>query len=91
STARQILLQRLLGVPTPCYLHTPLVRGADGSKLSKQTGAVPLDLAEPLAALRAAGAVLGVEARPTRIAAWLEAALGIWRERVVRGESLPRA
>src|SRR6185436_1033779 len=25
STARQILLQRLLGVPTPRYLHTPLV------------------------------------------------------------------
>ena len=42
STARQILLQRLLGVPTPRYLHTPLVRTADGAKLSKQTGATPL-------------------------------------------------
>ena len=39
STARQILLQRLLGLPTPRYLHTPLVRTADGAKLSKQTGA----------------------------------------------------
>ena len=38
STARQILLQRLLGVATPRYLHTPLVRTADGAKLSKQTG-----------------------------------------------------
>ena len=42
STARQILLQRLLGVATPRYLHTPLVRTADGAKLSKQTGATPL-------------------------------------------------
>jgi glutamyl-Q tRNA(Asp) synthetase len=91
STARQIVLQRLLGVPTPRYLHTPLVRATDGSKLSKQTGAVPLDLAEPLAALRAAGAVLGIEAGGTRVAAWLEAAIEIWRERVRRGQSLPRA
>jgi glutamyl-Q tRNA(Asp) synthetase len=83
STARQIVLQRLLGVPTPRYLHAPLVRAADGSKLSKQTGAVPLDLAEPLAALRAAGAVLGVAANGDRVAAWLEAALEIWRARVV--------
>ncbi|HEY4957345.1 MAG TPA: tRNA glutamyl-Q(34) synthetase GluQRS, partial [Caldimonas sp.] len=45
STARQILLQGVLGLPTPRYLHTPLVRTADGSKLSKQTGATPLDLA----------------------------------------------
>jgi glutamyl-Q tRNA(Asp) synthetase len=91
STARQIVLQRLLGLATPRYLHTPLVRAGDGSKLSKQTGAVPLDLAEPLAALRAAGAVLGVEASATRVTAWLEAALGIWRERIFRGEALPRA
>ena len=60
NTARQILLQRALGVPTPHYLHTPLVRAADGQKLSKQNGARPLDLADPLAALRAAGAVLGL-------------------------------
>ncbi|HEX4235381.1 MAG TPA: tRNA glutamyl-Q(34) synthetase GluQRS [Caldimonas sp.] len=91
STARQIVLQRLLGVPTPRYLHTPLVRAADGSKLSKQTGAVPLDVADPLAALRAAGAVLGVTANATSVAAWLEAALGIWRDRLVRGDAVPRA
>ena len=39
NTARQILLQRALGLPTPSYLHTPLVLGADGEKLSKQNGA----------------------------------------------------
>ena len=42
NTARQILLQRALGLPTPSYLHTPLVLGADGEKLSKQNGAQPL-------------------------------------------------
>lgn len=36
NTARQILLQRALGLPTPRYLHTPLVRGADGHKLEAE-------------------------------------------------------
>jgi len=91
STARQIVLQRLLEVPTPRYLHTPLVRAADGSKLSKQTGAKPLDLADPLAALRAAGAVLGIDADGTRVAPWLDSALRAWRERWIRDAGVPRA
>lgn len=37
STARQIHLQRLLGYPTPSYLHAPVAIGAGGEKLSKQT------------------------------------------------------
>ena len=60
NTPRQILLQRALGVPTPQYLHTPLVRAADGEKLSKQHGAAPLDLQQPLLALTAAAEVLGL-------------------------------
>ena len=82
STARQILLQRLLGLPTPRYLHTALVRTADGAKLSKQTGATPIALDDPLAALRDAGAALGLAARGTGIADWLASALGCWRERI---------
>ena len=39
STPRQIYLQRLLGVPTPRYLHVPVAVDAAGEKLSKQTGA----------------------------------------------------
>ena len=39
STARQIHLQRLLGYPTPQYLHVPAAVNAQGQKLSKQTGA----------------------------------------------------
>ena len=83
STARQILLQRLLGVATPRYLHTPLVRTADGVKLSKQTGAMPLLLDDPLAALRDAGRVLGLTPRGTTIAEWLASATGCWRERAM--------
>ena len=83
STARQIVLQRLLGVPTPRYLHTPLVRTHDGAKLSKQTGAAPLALDDPLVALRAAGAVLGLAAHGTRLAQWLDSATLCWRERFV--------
>ncbi|HEX9398379.1 MAG TPA: tRNA glutamyl-Q(34) synthetase GluQRS [Burkholderiales bacterium] len=44
STARQIYLQRLLGLATPRYLHIPAVVNAAGEKLSKQTGAVPINI-----------------------------------------------
>lgn len=63
NTARQILLQRALGLPTPGYLHTPLVRGADGDKLSKQNGATAIDTGTPeaaLASLDSAARVLGL-------------------------------
>ena len=43
STARQVHLQRLLGLPTPRYLHVPVVLDAHGEKLSKQTGAAAVD------------------------------------------------
>jgi glutamyl-Q tRNA(Asp) synthetase len=39
STPRQVWLQRLLGYPSPRYLHLPVVALRDGRKLSKQTGA----------------------------------------------------
>jgi glutamyl-Q tRNA(Asp) synthetase len=64
NTARQIVLQRALGLPTPQYLHTPLVLGANGEKLSKQNGALALDLSDPLAALGQAAQVLGLSAQP---------------------------
>jgi glutamyl-Q tRNA(Asp) synthetase len=60
NTARQIVLQKALGLTTPQYHHTPLVMGADGEKLSKQNGAQALDLSNPLAALNAAACVLGL-------------------------------
>lgn len=82
NTPRQIHLQRLLGAPTPVYLHTPLVLAADGQKLSKQNGAQALDLADPFATLRAAGEALGLPAHLTTAgrAEWLAAAVAAWRQ-----------
>lgn len=60
STPRQILLQQLLGLTTPSYLHVPTLTNARGEKLSKQTGAIALDLGEPLQPLQRAAAFLGM-------------------------------
>jgi glutamyl-Q tRNA(Asp) synthetase len=78
NTARQILLQRALGLPTPTYLHTPLVRGTDGDKLSKQNGATALQTdtpADALAALDAAARVLGLRSTAASSPA---VALALW-------------
>jgi glutamyl-tRNA synthetase len=67
STPRQILLQRLLGLATPEYLHVPLVLGPDGQRLAKRHGAVTLrDLA---ADGWSPADVLGVLARSLGLAA----------------------
>jgi len=76
NTAKQIVLQRALDLPTPRYLHTPLVLGANGEKLSKQNGATALELSEPMAALNQAAQMLGLPAsqQPTALPAlqgWL--------------------
>ena len=71
NTARQIVLQAALGLPTPHYLHTPLVLGANGEKLSKQNGALALNLQTPqavLSALNDAAQVLGLPAVPEQTA-----------------------
>lgn len=79
NTPRQMLLQRALGLPTPRYLHTPLVLGANGEKLSKQNGAAALDLTDPLAALRTAGAVLGIQVEAPTATVWLQRATQAWQ------------
>lgn len=43
STPRQIHLQKLLGYPTPSYMHLPVAINKRGEKLSKQTHAPPVD------------------------------------------------
>jgi glutamyl-Q tRNA(Asp) synthetase len=86
NTARQIHLQRLLGLPTPRYLHTPLVRDELGEKLSKSNGAAPLDLREPVAALRAAAVVLNLGVPDSdSVADWLDNAVQAWRRRWLQG------
>ncbi len=57
STPVQRLLQVLLELPEPSYLHHPLVAHADGKRLAKR------DLAPTLAAMRAAGVAGGLLAR----------------------------
>ena len=63
NTPRQLLLQAALGLPHPVYLHTPLVLGADGNKLSKQNGAQSIDADAPLKVLNAAAVALGLTAQ----------------------------
>ena len=76
NTARQIVLQHALGLPTPSYLHTPLVLGSNGEKLSKQNGAEALDVSQPLQALNRAAQVLGLAPCTTSI----EDALQQWTQ-----------
>jgi glutamyl-Q tRNA(Asp) synthetase len=59
STARQIHLQKLLGLPALRYLHVPVALDASGDKLSKQTGAPPIDETNARAMLRRVLAFLG--------------------------------
>ena len=49
ATHLHVLLQHLLGWPTPAYRHHRLLQGADGERLSKRNGA------PPVRALRAQG------------------------------------
>ena len=51
STPRQIYLQRLLGLPTPRYLHLPAAVNSAGEKLSKQTRATPVNERDPVPVL----------------------------------------
>lgn len=80
NTARQILLQRALGLAQPLYLHTPLVLGVNGEKLSKQNGARALDTDRPLALLETAGKTLGLELPAESVQAWLAGAVLQWRQ-----------
>ena len=59
STPRQIALQRWLGYPTPRYMHVPVAADRAGEKLSKQTNAPAIDVADALHELRRALRFLG--------------------------------
>jgi glutamyl-Q tRNA(Asp) synthetase len=78
NTPRQMLLQQCLGLPRPRYLHTPLVLGADGHKLSKQNGAQAAVTQPALPSLAAAGDLLGVRVEATTHTEWLAKAVAQW-------------
>jgi glutamyl-Q tRNA(Asp) synthetase len=61
STPRQVLLQQLLGLSTPRYLHIPLLLDASGQKLSKQSRSTPVDVAAPVASLWCAAQLLRLD------------------------------
>ena len=86
STPRQVVLQRALGLPTPRYLHVPVMTNADGEKLSKQTRAPPVargDVAALRQALRFLGQAAAEGTSPREI---LDAAVKDWNPRAPREE-----
>jgi glutamyl-Q tRNA(Asp) synthetase len=94
STPRQIFLQHLLGVPTPRYLHVPVLRNANGEKLSKQTGALavqPGDQPAALAALLDAARFLGLSGlEADSLASFWQAAVPAWRNLLALREGATR-
>jgi glutamyl-Q tRNA(Asp) synthetase len=80
NTARQIQLQQALGVPATSYLHTPLVLGENGEKLSKQNGAMEIDTGDALGALNGAAMVLGLSAQGGDTSSALSAWVAQWRD-----------
>ncbi len=82
NTPRQILLQRALGVPTPRYLHVPVVLSAAGEKLSKQTGATALNRSDTLGELERAWQHLGfAPLGADNLAEFQKHAVDAWRAR----------
>lgn len=65
ATPRQVALQAALGLPTPRYLHVPLMTDYRGERLAKRGGA------PPVSALREAGeSAAGVRAQLARSLGW---------------------
>ncbi|MFZ6846431.1 tRNA glutamyl-Q(34) synthetase GluQRS [Undibacterium sp. RuTC16W] len=91
STARQIYLQEILGLPHPRYLHIPVVANASGEKLSKQTGALAIDVSGSeqdilanalLPAARFLGLTDMVSGAHTDIALFWQQAILAWQRRL---------
>ena len=89
STPRQIYLQRCLGVPVPNYMHLPVALNGRGEKLSKQTGAPPVDLQKPSQALVAGLDFLG-QRPPADLAAASVAEAWRWAREHWQSAMIPR-
>lgn len=80
STPRQLYLQELLGLPTPSYLHVPLLVQPNGHKLGKSYRSAPLNAEDARGQLLRALRTLGqaptadlAQAQPEEILAWAAA------------------
>ena len=89
STAVHLHLQATLGLPSPAYVHLPVVVNAEGHKLSKQTGAAPIGRwntsATAATVLELLGARVPAELRgalPRELWSW---AMTAWRIEELRG------
>jgi glutamyl-Q tRNA(Asp) synthetase len=89
STARQVLLQRLLGYPAPRYAHLPVAVNRNGEKLSKQTLVAPLAAEEAPVQLWRALRFLGQEP-PAELATAGIAEIWSWARPSWRAEKIPR-
>jgi glutamyl-Q tRNA(Asp) synthetase len=96
STPRQLYLQELLGLPSPSYLHVPLLVQPDGHKLGKSYRSAPLNATDACAQLLRALRTLGqtpapelAQASPGDILAW---AVAHWDVTALpRASTLPEA
>lgn len=79
STPRQIWLQRCLGIPSPAYLHLPLVLDPGGNKLSKSSAAPAAVGEDPLGSLAWALRFLGMEVHADSARRMLDGALEQFR------------
>jgi len=89
STPRQILLQRLLDLPTPRYLHLPVALTGAGEKLSKQTLARPLAAADAPTRLWDALLFLG-QAPPSALARGSLRDIWSWAHTRWSADAIPR-
>ena len=81
STPRQVMLQDMLSLPTPRYLHVPIAINLAGEKLSKQTRAAALP-SQPLPTLLAAWQFLDQpppQELPSSVAEFWTWALASWQ------------
>jgi glutamyl-Q tRNA(Asp) synthetase len=89
STARQILLQRMLGLATPRYMHLPVALNTRGEKLSKQTLASPLVIADSTVQVWRALRFLGQEP-PAGLAGAGQREIWTWALANWRSDRIPR-
>jgi glutamyl-Q tRNA(Asp) synthetase len=95
-TPAQTYLMRLLELPVPNYMHIPIAVDPAGEKLSKQTGAPPVDDRQAAENLRRCLTFLGQDLHPAQARISLDElwkwAIDHWRpERLKRCRSRPIA